>query len=146
MDTLPTEPTFIEKNRVLVKGFLIAILIPVMLIPGGYIADLVKERQARQEEVVNEVSSKWAGKQTVTGPMLMLPYKEYVTAPNGKTLETIKTAYILPDELHITGAMQPTEKKRSLYSVMLYHANLKLTGKFGTLPLAALQIAPESVQ
>ena len=54
-------------------------------------------------------------------------------------------AYFLPDELHINGDMQPKEKKRSLYSVMLYQSDLKITGKFNMLPLAALQIPAESI-
>jgi inner membrane protein len=116
-----------------------------MLIPGEFIASLVSERQQRQAEVVNEVSSKWAGKQIVTGPLLLIPYKVFETAANGTVVEKQKTAYVLPDELHIAGTMQPHEKKRSLYSVMLYGSGINLSGKFGPLPLAALQIPAESI-
>ena len=68
-----TEPSFWERNRILIKGLLVGFLVMLMLVPGWLIADLVHERRQRQEEVVNEVSSKWAGPQTVTGPILMLP-------------------------------------------------------------------------
>jgi len=139
------EPSFMDRNRIIIKGFLVGVLILLMLIPGAFIASLVAERQARQEEVVNEVSNKWAGKQTITGPVLMLPYKVLEKGADEKITERIKKAYILPDELHISGDLQPTEKKRSLYSVMLYSTSLKLSGKFGILPLAAMQIPAESV-
>lgn len=145
MQTSQSQPSFWERNRILIKGFLVGFLILIMLIPGAFVSSLVKERQQRQEEVVNEVSSKWATSQTITGPILMLPYKEYEKTADGKVVEKIKMAYILPDELHITGDMQPKEKKRSLYSVMLYRSDLKITGKFNTLPLAALQIPTESI-
>ncbi len=145
MYTDQKEPTFWERNRILIKGLLVGFLIMLMLIPGLLVAELVHERQQRQQEVVNEVSSKWAGAQTVVGPVLMLPYKELEKASDGKLVESTKIAYILPDELHINGEMQAKEKKRSLYSVMLYHSDLKLAGKFNMLPLASLQIAPESV-
>lgn len=146
MNTYQTAPSFLERNRVVIKGFLVGALILLMLIPAEFVASLVYERQNRQREVVEEVSSKWATAQTITGPVLVLPYKDYQQTKDGKTIETIKTAYVLPDELKISGDMQPSEKKRSLYSVMLYRSALKLTGKFGALPLAALQIAPEAVQ
>jgi inner membrane protein len=138
-------PTFWERNRILIKGFLVGFLILIMLIPGAFVASLVRERQNRQEEVVNEVSSKWAGAQTITGPVLMVPYKDYLKTADGKVTEYIKMAYLLPDELHISGDMQPSEKKRSLYSVMLYRSKLKLTGKFNTSALATLQIPAESI-
>ena len=63
----------------------------------------------------------------------------------GTTEVTTKMAYILPSELHINGDMQAKEKKRSMYSTMLYHSDLKLTGKFDSIPFGALQIYPESV-
>jgi len=134
-----------ERNRIIIKGFLVGFLILLMLIPGKFIASLVDERQSRQAEVVNEVSRKWAEQQAVTGPVLLLPYKVFETTTEGKVMEKIKTAYILPDELHIASTMQPTEKKRSLYSVMLYGSSIKLSGKFGALPLAALQIPADAV-
>ena len=145
MTPMHVMPATNENNRILIKGIIVGIMILLMLIPGYFVSNLVAERQSRQSEVVNEVSGKWAGKQTITGPVLLLPYREVKTAADGKTTTTMNTAYILPDDLHITGNIDPKEKKRSLYSVMLYHADIKLTGKFNPLPFEALQIDPESV-
>ncbi len=139
-------PNILDRNRILIKGILVGFMVLAMLIPAAFVHDLVNERQQRQEEVVKEVSSKWAEDQTVTGPVLLLPYKEPVTATDGKIVTFQRMAYILPDELHINGSMQPTEKKRSLYSVMLYQSGMTLTGKFNTLPLAKLHIDPAWVQ
>ena len=144
MYEVPQQPSFWESNRIFVKALLTGFLILIMFLPAQLVNSLINEREQRQKDVVSEVSSKWAGKQTITGPVLMVPYKEYASK-DGKTTVTTKIAYILPDELHITGEMQPHEKKRSLYSVMLYHSDIKLAGKFGSLPLTQLGIAPESV-
>ena len=145
MDTTQSTPTFWDNNRILIKGLLVAFLILIMLIPGVFVTDLVYERQKRQAEVVKEITSKWAEQQTIIGPILMLPYMEAYKTADGKMGETRKTAFILPDELHISGSMDPLEKKRSLYSVMLYRSDLKLTGRFGTLPIASLQIPPGAI-
>jgi inner membrane protein len=137
--------TFWECNRVLIKGFLVGFLILIMLVPAALVNELVRERQKRQEEVVAEVSSKWADSQTVAGPILMLPYKYTEKTGEGKWTEHTGMTYILPDELKINGSMEPTEKKRSLYSVLLYRSDLKLTGKFNQLPLQQLRVPAETV-
>jgi inner membrane protein len=134
-----------ESNSTLLKGILVGALVLAMLIPSLFVSNLVEERQARQTAVVDEISSKWAGKQTVTGPILMLPYLETETLKDGKTKTNTKVAYILPDELQIATNIEPREKKRSLYSVMLYRSDIKLTGKFNTISLESLKINPEAV-
>ena len=145
MNTHQKEPSYLERYRVVLKGLVVGILILIMLIPGEYIAGLVAERQNRQLEVVNEVGNKWAGKQSITGPVLMLPYKVAEKGTDEKMVERVHTLYVLPDELHINGKIDPKEKKRSLYKVMLYSSGLQLAGKFGVLPLVAMQIPAESV-
>ncbi len=141
---LPTASLW-ERNRIMLKGLLVGTLILLMLIPGMFVANLVNERRDRQAEVVTEVSNKWAGQQTVIGPVLMLPYRENVLLADGKEKEMIKIAYILPDELRVNGSMTPTVKKRSLYSVMLYGSKLKLDGSFKKLPVEALKLLPSSI-
>ena len=74
---LPEPLGFFERNRNIIKGFLIGFLIILMLIPSAFIQNLVSERAQRQQEVVQEISSKWATHQTVVGPVLMIPYKDY---------------------------------------------------------------------
>ncbi|MCD6013330.1 MAG: Inner rane CreD family protein [Flavipsychrobacter sp.] len=136
---------FWERNRVLIKGFMVGFLILIMLIPSALVSELVRERKARHEEIVKEVSSKWAGNQTVTGPVLIVPYKDYEKTSDGKINEHIRTAYLLPEELRINGHMQPLEKKRSLYSVLLYRSDITLSGKFKIASLQNLQIPQESI-
>ncbi len=138
-------PSFWERNRILIKGLLIGFLILIMLIPAAFVNSLVIEREGRQEEVVNEVSSKWAERQTITGPVLMLPYKTVEKTTDGKLVEKVSMVYLLPDELHINGTMEPKEKKRSLYSVLLFRSDVKISGKFNAAPLQSLQIPAESV-
>jgi inner membrane protein len=66
--------TFWEKNRMLIKGLIIGILILLMLIPAAMLSNLVTERQERQAEVVKNISDKWASDQTIIGPVIKLPY------------------------------------------------------------------------
>lgn len=141
-----TKPgNFWEANRVLIKGMIIGFLILVMLIPLVAVDNLVTERAQRQQEVVHEVSSKWAEPQTIAGPILIVPYHEYSTQSDGKVIQSRKTAYFLPDQLKINGKLMPEIRHRSLYEVTLYRSDITLSGSFDKLNLAALQIAPENV-
>ena len=42
----------------------------------------IQERKQRREEVITDITNKWAGRQRITGPLLMIPYTE--TIPNEK--------------------------------------------------------------
>ncbi|MBS1687269.1 MAG: cell envelope integrity protein CreD [Bacteroidetes bacterium] len=137
--------TFWDRNKILIKGLLVGFLILIMLIPSVFILNLVSERKSRQEEVVKEVSSKWAGSQTLTGPVLMVPYKEPGQDANGKQVIYKKLAYFLPDVLTINSSMQPEKRHRSLFDVMLYRSAMDVSGHFNPLPLGALKIPPENI-
>jgi inner membrane protein len=141
MNTIPSESVW-DRNRILLKGLLIGFLILIMLIPQVFISNLVNEREQRRQQVVEEVSSKWAGSQSITGPLLIVPYVK----TNEKThVPERRNAYFLPDQLKINGSLLPEVRKRSLYSVTLYHSDLELSGRFDALPLQKLRIDPSEV-
>jgi inner membrane protein len=122
--------SFYDNNRLLIKALLIGFLTLLMLIPASIITNLVQERQTRQAQVVAEVSSKWAASQTVTGPVLIVPYTYTYNGPGPATQTIRKTLHILPESLRITGSVSPEVRKRSIYQVMLYKGDLRLEGTF----------------
>jgi inner membrane protein len=69
-------------ESIMVKLFSIGFLILILLIPTSWIESLIHERQGRADEVIREVSEKWSGDQTLSGPVLMIPFTK---------IETIKT-------------------------------------------------------
>ena len=146
---LPTEGNVAAEsstaNSILIKGMLVTALIGLMLIPGLFVSNLVTERKARQQDVVGEVGNKWAYHQTVTGPLLMLPFKSLQTNSDGQVIERIKMAYVLPNELKIDGRIDPIVKKRTLYNVNLYRSTLKLEGHFDRAAFDKLKIPPEDI-
>lgn len=135
---------FFDRNKTLIKGFLIGFLILLMLIPAAIVSNLVEERQQRQGEVVKEVSSKWAGEQTVLGPIVVVPYKVYMQQGNGTI---VKTMYLnlLPETLLINGNAMPEVRRRSLYTVMLYRSDIELSGSFNPSEVQRWNIAPQDI-
>src|SRR3954469_22917139 len=89
------------QESVTVKLISIGFLVLILLIPSAWIQELMHERQNRAGDVVREVSSKWSGAQTLSGPILVVPYKVRRTIDRGKdgteVSEYIERYFFLPE-------------------------------------------------
>jgi len=110
-------------NKILAKAGITGALILLMLIPTVFIQNLVEERQQRQEEVVKEVTSKWAAEQTISGPYIVVPYQD-------TTATVKKNIILLPGELKVNGQVDPVSRSRSIYKVLLYRSAVNIDGFF----------------
>ncbi len=119
-----------QANKTLIKGLITGALILLMLIPTVFIQNIVKERETRQREVAAEVSSRWASSQTLSGPFLYIPYKYSSTDVQGKVIEVSHYFWVLPDNLNVTGSIDHQVRRRSIYKVLLYRADIKNEGSF----------------
>ena len=129
-------------DKSLQKVAIIVGIIVVLLIPSLMIQGIISERQHYSERVKKEVKSSWSKEQIIAGPSLLIPFKEHyyetIEEKNeaGKTTykkikhSRIKYLHILPDQLKIDGEIIPVIRKRSLYEVVLYKSDLKLSGNF----------------
>ncbi|WP_316823400.1 cell envelope integrity protein CreD [Pedobacter gandavensis] len=131
------------------KLFLIAILTLMLLIPSTWIQYLIEERQGRQEEAINEISAKWSGPQLIESPVLQLPYKTWIKASDaaGKSImkDSLATIYILPESLDIQSQVKPEILHRGIFDAVVYHAKIKLTGKFSALESKKSGINPDLI-
>jgi len=134
-----------QKSKLLIKGLLIGTLVLLLMIPAYFVQNVISEREARQQEAFTEVSSKWANRQNITGPVLVLPYTENAIRDKGQPLVLKKLSYILPDKLDIASTVEPEERHRGIYQVMLYSAEIRISGEFATIPLQQLKIDPAQV-
>ncbi len=123
-------PGFWQKNKLVIKSFFIGFLILALLIPTFFIMFLVSDRENRRKEVVQEVSSKWASAQTVTGPFLAIPYYEIQKNENNLSVTKKKYLFLLPEELNINGKILPQLRHRSIFKVPVYNSILQIGGKF----------------
>ena len=133
------------KSKLLIKAGIIFILVLLLLIPTYSVKELIAEREARQKEAIAEVSQKWAGKQSITGPLLVIPYWQTITDTVNKTRVVKHTAFILPTDLAIQSVVVPQEKHRGIYKVMLYTTHLYITGNFNNISIESLKIPAENV-
>ncbi len=111
----------------------IGILILLLLIPKTMINDLILEREQRMVETIHEVTDMWSGAQTLTGPVLTVPYKAYIEKEENNTIrmqEVTRIATFLPENLNIVVEMQPEERYRGIFKVIVYTAKIQVKGKF----------------
>jgi inner membrane protein len=137
---METAASLWQKSKLIIKGLIIGVLALLLLIPAYFVQDLVHEREARQQEAFNEVSSKWANRQNIAGPVLVIPYTRASTDNNGRPILIKSMAYFLPDQLTISSRVAPIKKYRGIYQVMLYSSVIDINGNFSPLPLEKLKL------
>ncbi|HEV7622154.1 MAG TPA: cell envelope integrity protein CreD [Flavisolibacter sp.] len=130
-----------KKSRLFVKALTIGIIVLILQIPVYYVNDIIKEREARQKDAVTEVSNRWAGKQNITGPVIVLPYWE----PGSDGKQVKHYANFLPDQLTINSSLTPQERYRGIYKIMLYTANIKMKGSFSEIKPEKLMLTPDHI-
>ena len=105
------------KNSITLKLLIIGFLILILLIPSKMIDSLIKERESTRDSAIVEVGSKWGKMQTIAGPVLTVPYKDFIKSEDDKMIEKIKFAHFLPEELVITGKILPEKLNRGIYEI-----------------------------
>jgi inner membrane protein len=118
------------KNSITIRLLSIGFLVLILLIPTSMIENLIREREYRREDVTREVSSKWGDAQTITGPILTIPYIKYVKDQDKNLIKTKVYAHFLPDNLNVDGNLSPEIRYRSIYEIIVYNTQLKLNGNF----------------
>src|SRR6185369_371757 len=138
------------QESITVKLVSIGFLVLILLIPSSWIQDLMNERQSRAEDVMHEVSSKWSGSQTLSGPILVVPYKVRQKIDHGKDgieiQEYIQKYFLLPETLDINGDVNPTVLHRGIFDAAVYTSSLKIKANFNKPDFASLAIADDMVQ
>ncbi len=103
----------------------------------SYINSLILERQSRQYEVKQEIAKSSAGEQTITGPVLVVPYIEEFTETTTENNINItvnkretRWKYILPENLELQGGFSNQFKKLGIYKALMYQLGGNFKGTF----------------
>ncbi len=139
---VPKRPSFWQS--VTFKLIIIGLLILIMLIPGAMIRNLISEREQTQLDVISEIGSKWGYGQTLTGPVLSIPYYHYVEQED-KTYREIRFAHFLPGALEVDAEITPEIRYRGIYRTVVYNTLLKVSGSFDFPDTDKLKIERSSV-
>jgi inner membrane protein len=124
------------------RFLVIAILALAMLLPLSLVEDIVQERHQLYDGVLTEIAASWGGRQTITGPLLIIPFIEEVTRQDTTTdaqgqthvvsrkEQVRRQAVFLPDSLGIGARLNQEFRYRGIYQALVYTADMELTGRF----------------
>ena len=114
---------------------------------------IVYDRQQQSEHAQQGIAEGWAGPQTLSGPLLVVPYRTTTseTVMEGtrqvtRAKEEWRELTLAPEQVRITTALNPERRTRSIYEVVVYDAAVQGQARFA-IPqdLARLGVAPESL-
>lgn len=155
---METTPNLFERfnqwitESIMVKLFSIGFLILILLIPASWIESLIQERQGRAQEVINEVSEKWSGDQTLSGPVIMIPFTKIETIKrwnDGKQIEelkeTVHKAYFLPETYTVKSKVKPEVLHRGIFDVAVYESDISMNATFTSPDFSTWNIPDEQV-
>jgi inner membrane protein len=137
------------QESIMLKLFSIGLLTIILLIPAAGIQELINERQQRASEVIQEVADKWSGNQTISGPVLVIPYRKQEVIDRGKDgkeiKETIEKAFFLPEALDIKGNVTPEILHRGIFDAIVYESSLNINSTFNTPDFKKLSIPEDMI-
>lgn len=136
-------PSMLEKfnqwisESITVKLASIGILMLLLLIPSQWVIFMMEERESRAESSMEEIFSKWSGRQLLSGPILVLPYeiekKEVMEVNKQLITQTniyIEKLFVLPEELNIQANIEPTVLHRGIFDAAVYQSVIQHQVKF----------------
>ena len=113
-----------------VKISLMGALALLMLIPLAMVKGQISEREHTAAESRNEVAASWGRSQILSGPVLNFSYDVQVPDEKGKTISQRKSATIYPRTLVYDIDLPTQTLHRSIYDIMVYGAEVVVTGDF----------------
>ena len=142
------------RHSITAKMLAVGFLILVLLIPLGFVKDLIRERGFRQTEVIEEINAKWGKEVILNGPILKVPYLTYVEEKvfDDKTKTFIVSqkpekhlAYFFPWELNIQSDVKTQPLERGIYESVVYTSENTISGKFAQIDFSGKDISDKDV-
>lgn len=99
-----------------------------MTIPSFFVSSLLDERTSRESDVVKEISAHVGGQQTFLGPTLAIPYS--IKSKNAQSNDTHGVYLVFPAQASATVKTTTEERRRSLFKVPVFQADLKMDAAF----------------
>lgn len=117
------------------KVFFMGFLILILMIPASMVQGLVFSRETRRNEAIQDVTQKWGGVQSISGPIISIPYLKWATASKSDPSQ-IGYLHVLPDVLYINATIDPEIRSRGIFDVALYKSKLQISGSFSMTDLS----------
>ncbi len=131
-------PAMVE--LIILGGVVVVLMISLAMIRG-----LTRERSNRASSVRAEIASSWGQRQTIGGPVLIVPFHVRHIDSYGKVQVTKERARFLPERLRTSGRLVPQPRHRGIYETILYGADLGIDGVFRRPDFSSWNVPPEDI-
>lgn len=121
--------------KLIVIGFLGLLLwIPLLLEQG-----VIYERMSYRDQVTHDIASKWTGNQTITGPVMILPWQlEYTEKQWNDTTKSYLLVHkkkqgqylLLPNQFDSQVNINNSTRNRGIYQIPVYNGTVEMSGSF----------------
>ena len=120
------------------RKLLFAILIGLALaIPIFSVWLLVYDRQSQSEAAASSITEGWGGRQAMSGPVLVIPYRQTTTETSTtsgtavtRTQEVVRELTLEPDAVELATKIDPQLLHRSIYEAVVYDATASGGARF----------------
>lgn len=120
-----------------IKLLFAALVAAALIVPLILVYALVYDRQEQSRTAQTAINAGWGGEQVIAGPVVVVPFtttevqNETVNGrTTSRTVEVERNLYISPVENRITSRLDPEERRKSIYSSVLFEADVKGTARF----------------
>ena len=129
-------------DKLFVRCIVIAAITLGLLIPLVFVSEMVDERAERQREAIAGIADLWGRSQTVSGPVLVIPYEvwhlqtEKVTddqgriTPVSRKIQSTEYKVVLPSKVIFGAVITPQTRQRGIYDYVVYTSPITIQGKF----------------
>lgn len=151
METLKTG--FLQSNTA--RLIMVGLLTLILLIPLALVRDLIAERAARQQEVNQNIVSKWGTDVYLYGPIVRIPYTVYeeTVIVNEKTKATVterkpstEYAYFFPETLSSNTSVTTDKRRYGNYEAVVYTSRMKFDGSYPSPDFSTRNIPDSDIQ
>ncbi len=135
------------------KLLLAGLVATVLIVPLMVVYALVYDREAQSQTAQESIVAGWGMAQTVTGPLLVIPYMAETTETEivdnqrrDRTVRVRREVFLAPATQSIATEMVPERKGRAIYETVVYETSMSGTARF-EMPedLDRLGVDPESL-
>lgn len=139
-------------KRITLKLIIIGTLALLLWIPLQMEQSVIYERMSYRAQVTQDIASKWTGQQTLSGPMVIIPWQlSYQESQwdekNQQTIQVGKKRHgqflLLPSQLKSHASISNSTRSRGIYQVPVYQGDLQMSGSFSNAALLKHQQALE---
>lgn len=140
------------------RFFIVSLLILLMFIPVLFVSDIINERSRYNRDTRSSVGEEWGGRQSLSGPVLIIPVHETVVVREKREVldpetgiqkldgddkpvyrfvdvqKTLRRApvYLYPDQFEARIDTETQERHRGIFTVPVYSAEAVLEFDFPT--------------